>query len=111
MATTLAIDAGQTNCFQYQPLDLSLPSIRILEVLPALSLSGRIQCLLTNATTDAEYQCLSYCWGPTDAAQARHIIEINQTNFLVLPNLYRFLDAFHSMPAHDAQQKLRKLPI
>ncbi len=68
-------------------------SIRLIEVLPNLSKSGRIQFRLFHATTRSRYQCLSYRWGNADGM---HFIDINEAPFAVQSNLWSFLEAIRS---------------
>lgn len=80
--------------FKHEPLDLTRPSIRLLEVLPGVTKTGHIRCRLRHATVDAEYSCLSYTWGPPDAG---FVLLVNGKFLRVRKNLFDFL--------HVAQQQ------
>ena len=81
-----------SNFYRHEPLDLSQMSIRLLRVMR--SPDGLIHCSIQNAHISAQYQCLSYCWGPSDETQPRHEIRINGAPFKILSNLWAFLDAY-----------------
>ncbi|KAJ4989053.1 hypothetical protein SVAN01_05491 [Stagonosporopsis vannaccii] len=46
--------------FEYQPLDHNQPSIRLVHLLPKLSPEGLLQCMISHASTNNSYACLSY---------------------------------------------------
>jgi hypothetical protein len=77
--------------FTHQPLDLSKPSIRLLEVHPDLSHDGLIQCTIVHATTEAEYTCLSYMWEPPDIPRGSQAIIMNGSMIHIQQNLFDFL--------------------
>jgi hypothetical protein len=49
--------------FEYSPLDLDAPSIRLVRVLADLSSDGHIRLEICHASTKSTYSCLSYVWG------------------------------------------------
>ncbi|KIW29219.1 uncharacterized protein PV07_05046 [Cladophialophora immunda] len=87
-------ELNMPSCFEHRPLDLSQPSIRLLDVLPR---DGRseIRCavkhvLLPASCKELRYTALSYARG--DEKEPRHAISINNQPYEVLKNLYTFLD-------------------
>ncbi|KAF3003573.1 hypothetical protein E8E13_006490 [Curvularia kusanoi] len=56
----------QRTKFTYEPLDTTQQSIRLISVDPELSPEGFVQCSIRHTTIDAQYNCLSYRWGPPD---------------------------------------------
>jgi hypothetical protein len=76
--------------FKHDALDHSVPSIRLIQILPKWSPEGYIQCSMRHATLDTStrYGCLSYVWGPPDAG---HWIIINGRRLRVRKNLATFL--------------------
>jgi hypothetical protein len=88
--------------FTHKPLDLSLASIRLVDIL-GRGLDGLIQCTIKHVTIDhlpfsssaatdtaiPDYTCLSYVWGPPESL---HWITINGTHFQVRQNLWDFLN-------------------
>ncbi|KAH7075889.1 heterokaryon incompatibility protein-domain-containing protein [Paraphoma chrysanthemicola] len=74
--------------FQHTPLDLSSSSIRLIEILPC-SPPHPIRCRIRHATTDDDYACLSYVWGP---AEDQCTILVDEKPFLVRRNLWSFLE-------------------
>ena len=95
--------------FQYRPLDHSQSSIRLVHLLPKLSIKGLIQCRISHASINTSYVCLSYVWnirkqytefsnlGDTD----ERVILINSQPFLVRDNLFDFL----WMARHNATRR------
>jgi hypothetical protein len=89
--------------FVHQPLQLDVPSIRLVEVL-APSADGTINCAIRHVTLEdplsndnssdlplaGRYWCVSYVWGPPD--QTRWIT-IDGRPFEVRYNLWEFLNA------------------
>lgn len=76
------------EAFRHEPLDHTIPSIRVLQILPDLLPDGMIQCLMINTTVESKYYCLSYVWG---SAVDQRTILINGKLFDVRRNLYDFL--------------------
>jgi hypothetical protein len=79
--------------FKHTPLNHTEGSIRLVRILPLLSVGRFVQCEITHTTTDASYECLSYQWGEKDP---RHCILINNKLFTVQQNLFDFLEHMHS---------------
>jgi hypothetical protein len=79
--------------FKHTPLNRTEGSIRLLRILPLLSVNQLIQCEITHTTTDARYECLSYQWGEKDS---NHRILINDKLFMVRQNLFDFIEHMHS---------------
>jgi hypothetical protein len=87
--------------FVHKPLQLGIPSIRLIELLPSEE-DDDIRCIVRHVTLEvppsydplldapiaAHYTCLSYVWGPTDQ---KHQIIVNGKPFLVRMNLWKFL--------------------
>lgn len=96
---------GET-LFSHTPLDLSSPSIRLLEVLPGRSKDGRIRCTIRNSTISDEYTCLSYVWGSSEGLKKHKLIEINDGIFEVRTNLWSFLDLASSERARHNNLRL-----
>lgn len=80
--------------FRHAALDLSTPSIRLIQILPELSAEGHLQCTLLHATIGSaiNYKCLSYRWGYPDRGQC---IAVNGQRFLARQNLWNFLHYAH----------------
>ncbi|KAF2628914.1 hypothetical protein BU25DRAFT_23615 [Macroventuria anomochaeta] len=57
------MDFLTTRTFQHELLYHNKPSIRLVKTLPSLSRGGHIQCNISDYTTEATYECLSYRWG------------------------------------------------
>jgi hypothetical protein len=77
--------------FQHEPVDHTILSPRILQILPELTSDGIIQCRIVHTTIDSDYACLSYVWGPASPSLK---IVVNDKLFGVRQNLYWFLDSF-----------------
>jgi hypothetical protein len=77
-----------SSTFRHSPLSREPGTIRLLRILPALTDNGLVQCELWQATTDAEYTCLSYQWGSADDDQE---LIINGKSFPCRRNLSDFL--------------------
>ncbi|KAH9862798.1 hypothetical protein J1614_010891 [Plenodomus biglobosus] len=78
--------------FKHHSLDQTKQSIRLVRILPKLSPSGEIQCILSHASTNAKYTCLSYRWGDTGVL---HDIVINGRRFSIRKNLLDFFKVVH----------------
>ena len=74
--------------FNYEPLDQSQASIRLVKVLSSQSSDGLLQCQLEHSSVDASYTCLSYRWGNPSPEQ--HIL-INGERLKIRRNLFDFL--------------------
>src|SRR5690349_19262526 len=48
--------------FRHQPLDQTIPSIRLIFISESLSEHGLLQCNITHTTIYSSYICLSYMW-------------------------------------------------
>jgi hypothetical protein len=77
--------------FHHTELDYEAPSIRVLEVLLALSLDGLIQCTIVHTNINDRYICLSYTWGQTGTWRDRSGILINSRPYSARKNLLDFL--------------------
>ncbi|KAF2006487.1 HET-domain-containing protein, partial [Amniculicola lignicola CBS 123094] len=80
--------------YQYNPLDPTHPSIRLLEVDAG---DGVITCRLTHHALDAcpPYSTLSYTWGSTVAT---HSIVCSGSILRIGANLHDFLTQFQTFP-------------
>jgi hypothetical protein len=58
--------ADVSETFIHTPLNRTVQSIIVVQILPDLSPDGLIQCLVTNTTIEADYTCLSYLWRPPE---------------------------------------------
>ncbi|KAH7077454.1 heterokaryon incompatibility protein-domain-containing protein [Paraphoma chrysanthemicola] len=76
--------------FEYDSLDLSKRSIRLVRILPDLSSEGYLQCHLCHSSIDTEYCCLLYVWGPPSD---ECIIKIDGKLCAVRRNLFTFVEA------------------
>ncbi|KAF1833884.1 hypothetical protein BDW02DRAFT_359632 [Decorospora gaudefroyi] len=97
--------SGPNNCnaLHHQPLDCSVPSIRLLQVLPSLSPDGRIQCIITHISVDTVYTCLSYRWGDPSPSC---VILINGKSFKIRQNLFNFLTVVRATAASGTSEFL-----
>jgi ribosomal protein S27AE len=91
----------EDSYFVHEPLQLNIPSIRLITVLPSDG-DNEIRCTVTHVTLEvppsydpflwpsiaAQYTCLSYVWGSPD--QTRWI-KVNGKSFEVQINLWNFL--------------------
>lgn len=75
--------------FQYEALQPSEPSIRVVQILPGKSDDDIVQCSLREVPLQKTHTCLSYVCG--DPSAERKIILVNGKQFSVLPNLWAFL--------------------
>ena len=76
--------------FQHEPLDHSVDSIRLIQILPDLSPCGRIRCRMHHTVIkNAIYTCLSYEWGTEGGGDC---ITINDELYRVRQNLLDFLE-------------------
>ncbi|KAF2846396.1 hypothetical protein T440DRAFT_376195, partial [Plenodomus tracheiphilus IPT5] len=82
--------------YHYEPLNCTEGSIRLLTILPDLSVTGLIQCNIWHDTVDATYTCLSYVWGSKDDEE---FILINGHEFRVRRNLWDFMNIARSKHA------------
>ncbi|KAM3083671.1 hypothetical protein ACMFMG_002212 [Clarireedia jacksonii] len=85
--------ASKLPVFEYQSLDFSTDSIRLLEIVPGPE-EAIIQCNIRNANMTEAYICLSYTWEPRNPS---HDIEINGMSTAVGENLWQFLHAARSV--------------
>lgn len=84
----------ESNSFQYQALDTSNDSFRLIRVLPNRSTDDVLQLSIEHAAiSSAEYRCLSYRWG--SHARNRTVL-LNDRSFAVGENLYCFLNEVSS---------------
>jgi hypothetical protein len=87
------------SAFQHKPLDRTKASIRLLRILPDLSSSSLTECEIWHADTNAEYDCLSYVWGPEGDDYG---MLVNGKDYRIRENLWEFLNV--------ARTKYRNLP-
>jgi hypothetical protein len=101
----LAGTAERTH-FKHKPLDLSAPSIRLLQVSSQLSKDGAVQCRIAHFGTSRSesgkrldeafdmctpvpsYTCLSYTWGEPNPL---YLVEVDGSPFHVRQGLWEFL--------------------
>jgi hypothetical protein len=99
------------SMFHHERLSLAPGNIRVLEVLPGDGTfgSGVVQCRIRHATTDDDYTCVSYVWGPPDET---HVININNQPFRVRRNIAMFLAtvAYELAPA-DSESDFAHWPL
>ena len=76
----------QNPNFVYDPLDLSLKTIRVVRVLPGKD-PAPVECLIKHITLREDHACLSYCCGP----DSKNMVMLNGKDFKVKDNLYSFL--------------------
>jgi hypothetical protein len=79
---------------RHEPLDHSIESIRVLQILPELTVQGMIQCLISHVTTEFPYSCLSYVWGESEPCQS---IMVDGKPYIVRQNLFDFCEDVRSM--------------
>jgi ankyrin repeat protein len=80
--------------FQYEPLDLDQPAIRLVRILPGKA-DDDIECEIMSAFfnvpgAEMDYEALSYVWGSSDTPEG---ITLDGKSFKVTSNLYAAL--FH----------------
>ena len=86
------------KAFIYEPLDLSQPTIRVLQILPGRS-TDPIMCTLKQVRREEDgYVCLSYMWG--DDSNCRSIL-VNCRRLQVRANLYAFLRLARKLKIRD----------
>ncbi|OWY45675.1 hypothetical protein AALT_g10500 [Alternaria alternata] len=73
--------------YQYQPLDMTLGQIRLVQLLPGNDEPLRIKLTIC-PLTEIAFNALSYIWGSRDM---RHTIECEGKTIRIVPNLHRFL--------------------
>jgi hypothetical protein len=81
--------------FKHSPLDLEVPSIRIIRIIKALSPESYIQCEVRHALITTSYLCLSYVWGKEEEGQW---ISLNGQRFWIRNNLWQFLQSARLKP-------------
>ncbi|KAL6711131.1 hypothetical protein ACN47E_005662 [Coniothyrium glycines] len=86
--------AQQNDLFCHEPLNHTIRSIRVIQILPDLTVEGLVQCDITHTAIDSDYTCLSYMWGPEQPCQT---IMLNGKLFTVRQNLYDFLQNVRPM--------------
>jgi hypothetical protein len=94
LVTARVVDLSKLPLLHHEPLDLSKPAIRLLDVLPREGRS-EIRCrikqvVLSASGSEPQFTALSYVWGNPNGP--RHSVVINDRRYNVLENLYRFLD-------------------
>ncbi|KAF2818512.1 hypothetical protein CC86DRAFT_375733 [Ophiobolus disseminans] len=88
--------------FEHTPLDHTIDSIRLIEILPDLSPQALLQVSIHHTTTGAvPYTCLSYEWRSEDEGGA--YILVNGRQHYVRQNLLDFLEATR-MKRHDSKR-------
>lgn len=88
--------------FEHDPLDTSQQSIRLISIDPQLSPEGLVQGIIHHTTIDAQYNCLSYRWGPTDLS---HNILVNGKRLNVNKSLHEFLHAVRKFKYREPERK------
>lgn len=83
------------SLFEYSPLNLDAPTIRLVRVLADLSSDGLIQLEIRHASTKSTYSCLSYVWG---REKTLHWIRLGKRLFQVRHNLRAFLQTARKKP-------------
>lgn len=104
--------------FQYQPLDHTIESIRLVQVLLDDDSDSVIRCTMRHAAiSEDNYKCLSYTWLPNFP---QHTIAVNGTAITIGHNLYQSLLAYrkHQMlgnlqgcPCHGYDTYSTTLPL
>lgn len=84
--------------FEYEPLDHLSPSIRLLYLLPYLSIEGFISCFICHSSIKTSYDCLSYVWDPFSRQEPNgqnqyhgEPILLNDRRVRIRQNLFDFL--------------------
>ena len=73
------------NAFQHESLDLTRPTIRVIQILPG---TGTLMCLMKQVEIKSEHTAVSYVWGN---AEPSWVILINDKPFYIRQNLHDFL--------------------
>ncbi|KAI4679692.1 uncharacterized protein J4E84_008214 [Alternaria hordeiaustralica] len=95
-----ASSTSYLTSFKHEPLNYRRGAIRLLQILPHLSIDGHIQCEIWHDSVKASYTCLSYVWGP-DKIQRQ--ILVNGKIVSVRENLYNFMRVAQSKYANPAR--------
>lgn len=84
--------------FVHAPLELSLPTIRVVQILPGRSWET-IKCILKHVPRQRDYHvCLSYMWGHQNSSES---IIVNGKRFTVRQNLFDFLKLARKLRTED----------
>ena len=87
-----------TEDFEYEPLNDTRPTIRVVKIHPG-SADSTIKCTLQLIDLKEDsHACLSYVCG---TSETRETILLNGKRFTVLPNLFSFLKKARSMEISD----------
>jgi hypothetical protein len=99
-AASLSRSMSTNAIFQHRALDQPQKSaVRLVQICPDLSSTGRIQCRIRNTTFDIHYNCLLYTWSSSDGLQD---IELIGQSFQIRRNL---LDSLrHARGRFDAAE-------
>jgi hypothetical protein len=92
-APVLEVDAPS---YVYSSLDFTQPSIRLIRILPDLSIEGQIRCEVRDASIADHYTCLSYVWGEP----SENWITIHGQRHSVRDNLLSFLQVTRKQKSH-----------
>lgn len=88
--------------FQYHPLNPTLPSFRLLRILPSRSPDGLLQLSLWHdVVSSASYRCLSYRWGQNSRSCS---ILVNGGLSSVGRNLFHFLEEVQSREMSEDEE-------
>jgi hypothetical protein len=65
MLSNIIYHPDKMNSYTYEPLDLAVREIRLIEIQPSAQFSSQVKCkIIKTRLEDApEYLALSYCWG------------------------------------------------
>lgn len=93
------------NDFKYHQLDLTQPSVRIIDLLPQQS-NGNIRCRLRHILlkTSFQFTAVSYEWGSPHSE--KHKIYINERSFEIHHNLFMLLTSLLKLHPIDGYENL-----
>ncbi|KAJ4374639.1 hypothetical protein N0V86_007512 [Didymella sp. IMI 355093] len=95
----------QYERFEHERLDTTQPSIRLISIDSNLSPEGLVQGSIHHATTNAQYNCLSYVWGSADQS---HALIVNGKRLSINKNLHDFLTAVRTFKYRESGEKRDK---
>jgi hypothetical protein len=87
MVENTGVTSDNPDPFQYPPLDLSQPLIRVIQLVPN-SADEPVCCNMSVVPLSARYAALSYVWGQDDSEER---IYVNGKLFRIRRNLLNFL--------------------
>ncbi|KAF1927272.1 uncharacterized protein M421DRAFT_421663 [Didymella exigua CBS 183.55] len=94
--------------FIYDPLDYTVDSIRVIELVPQSS-DTTIRCSMRHINRrDVAYACLSYTWQPCNPQRT---IEVNGLSHSVGHNLYEFLRVYTNFMGSQPSAKRGKISL